>query len=238
MDPKAREPAHAADRTGPGPRWQRIGIDRVRRESDGCLVVEAAVEMPEWRASRFRPTAVFFEGERFAVRSHRTERRTLHVYELAPWADDGVERPGLEIEYDEAYVQERQRLRTAGRVADVLAVLAVPLTPLLGLLPARAQAALHGAVGVHPGTATRASITLECVCAALCAALGVIHIATGGLLTPELRHTAWLLPLLVVDAFMRYGAILKDELSAPGFLEWLVPGGRRGSHIQEPAPRD
>jgi len=237
MDPKAREPDHASDRSGPGPPWRRVGIDRVRREPDGCLVVEAAVEMPEWRASRFRPTAVLFEGERFAVRSHRSGGRGLHVYELAPWTDDGVERPGLEVEYDEAFVQQRQRRRSAGRVADVLAMLAVPLTPLLGLLPARAKAALHGVIGVHPATATRASITLECVCAALCAALGVIHIATAGLLTPELRHTSWLLPLLVVDAFVRYGVVLKDELSAPGFLEWLVPGGR-GSHLQEPAPRD
>jgi hypothetical protein len=238
MDPKAHEPTHVAVRAGSGAQWRRIGVDRLRREPDGCLVVEAAVEMPEWRASRFRPTAILFEGERFAVRSHRAERRGLHVYELSPWADDGVERPGLEVEYDEAYVQQRQRLRTAGRVADVLAMAAVPLTPLLGLLPARTKAALHGVIGVHPVAATRASITLECVCASLCAALAVIHIATGGLLTPELRHTSWLLPLLVADAFMRYGAVLKDELCAPGFLEWLVPGGRRGSRIQEPAPRD
>ena len=228
----AETPSLAGDGPcGAEPPWQRVGPDRVLKTPAG-LSVEAVVEMPEWRASRFRPTAVFFEGERFAVRSHRPTRGGRHLYELSRWSDDGVEQPGAVIEYGEAYVHLRQRLRSVGRIADVLAVAAVPCRPLLGLLPARAKAALHGTLGVHPVEATRASIILECVAASLCAALATIHFGTGGALTPELVHTLWLGPLLGLDAFVRYGAVLGEELHPPGFLEWLVPARFRRTRAE------
>jgi hypothetical protein len=179
--------------------------------------------MPEWRASRYRPTAVFFEDERFAVRAHHAEEHRLHVYELTPWPDDGIDPPGKVIEYDEDYVRLRERQRSVGQISEVLAMLAVPLKPVLGLLPARVKAALQTTIGVHPVEATRASITLEGVVAFLCAALAIIHIATAGVSTPELVHTVWLLPLILADAFMRFDAVLKEETHPPGFLEWLLP---------------
>ena len=207
---------------------RQVGVDRVLREPGG-LRIEAAAEMPEWRASRFRPTAVYFEGERYAVRSHVPVRRGLHVYELEPWSDDGVEQPGAVIEYDAAYVELRQRLRSVMRIADVLAVVVVPLKPLVGLLPARAKAALHGSLGVHPVEATRASIALETLLAILGAAFGVIHIATLGSATPELVHVFWAVPLLSLDAFVRFHAVLQEDPCPPGFIEWLLPARFRSS---------
>lgn len=219
MEPESRAPV-CDDPARSSLPWRRIGDDRVLRESDR-LVVEAAVEMPEWRARRFRQTAIFFEGERFAVRSHRLVRRGLHVYELIPWPDDGVEQPGAVIEYDAEYVRLRAKQRAMGHATDVLAMLAVPLKPLLGFLPSRAKAVLQGTIGVHAVEATRASITLETICAILCGVMALIHVSTGGVATPALVHTLWLLPLLTLDSFMRFHAVLKEE--APGFLEWLIP---------------
>lgn len=225
MDPGFRAEADVGSATQES--WRRIDVDRVRRIPDG-LLVESVVAMPDWRSSRFRPTAVFFEGVRYAVRSHQSGRAGSHLYTLAAWPDDGVDAPGPVIEYDEAYVRRRQRLRSQRRAADVLAAVAVPLTPLLGLLPSRVKSALHGTLGVHPMEATRASITLEGIAATLCGALAVIHIVTLGRLTPELGHTLWLLPLLSVDAFVRYDAVLREAVRPPGFLEWLVPARLRG----------
>jgi hypothetical protein len=79
---------------------------------------------------------------------------------------------------------------------------------------------------VHAVEATRASITLECIFAFLCAVMALIHISTGGV-TPRLGHTFWLLPVLLVDCFMRFHAVLKEEAYPPGFLEWLIPTRRR-----------
>ena len=147
MDPESRAPA-CDDATGSDRPWRRIGVDRALREPDR-LLVEAAVEMPDWRPRRFRQAAVFFEGERFAIRSHRAVRRGLHVYELSPWPDDGVEQPGAVIEYDEEYVRLRTKQRAVGHATDVLAMVAVPLKPLLGFLPSRTKAILQGTIGVH-----------------------------------------------------------------------------------------
>ena len=85
---------------------------------------------------------------------------------------------------------------------------------------------------MHPVEATRASITLEGVCVSVGSALAVVHIATAGVLTPELGHTLWLVPLLGVDGFVRHGALLREDLQPPGFLEWLVPGRRRRSRAE------
>lgn len=193
------------------------------------------MEMPDWRASRFRPTAVLFEGERFKVQSYCRERRGLHLYELTPWPDDGIEPPGAVIEYDEQFVRLRGQIRSVNRVADALAVLATPLTPLLGFLPSGVQAALHGKIGLHPLAATNASITLEKIAAVLCGALAMIHLFTGGSLTAELRHTLWLTPLLVVDGVMRLDVVMKEETPPPGFLEWLIPARFRRSLSEERA---
>ena len=239
MAQESHEPSRDGS-TEDGPRWQRIGVDRILREPDG-LTVETASAMPEWRASHFRPTAVIFLGERFVVRSHTVEpaeRSGRHVYELTPWPDDGVEPPGAVIEYDEEYVRARQRRRSVVRVADVFEVLAVLLTPLIGFLPSRAKAALHGSVGVHPITATRASILLEIVFMFLCCAFAMIYIMTMGMATSELVHSLWLVPLLGLDTFMRYAAVLRDEMYPPGFLEWLIPARVRQPHGEGDSQRD
>jgi hypothetical protein len=230
MDPESKHTSGVASQDSfvqNASRNRRVGADRLHRQTDGRVVIESRVEMPDWRASRFRPTAVFIEGERFAVCAHHPLKRGNHRYELAPWPEDQGVRPGLLIEYGEDYVRRRDKLRSAVRTTGVLAALAIPFTPLLGFLPARIKTALHGVIGVHPVSATRASLALECLAAIVIGAMGVIHVMTLGQMTPEFGDTMWLFPLLLIDAFMRYNSVLSENIHALGFLEWLVPASLR-----------
>jgi len=197
------------------------------------MIVEAAVAMPEWRASRFRPTVVLFEGERFAVRAHHHESRGPHRYELELWPDEGVEPPGAVVEYDADFVRRRGQRQSVERASGVLSLATVPITPLLGFLPSAWKTRLERRFGLHAVAATNASITLEKIAATLCGVLSVIHLSTGGLSTGELVHALWLTPLLVLDGVMRLDAMMKAETPPPGFLEWLIPTRFRRSLAKE-----
>lgn len=199
----------------------RVGPDRVDRRGDS-LFVRAACEMPDWRISEFRRTAVHFRGSRYAVTEHRLEQDGQHVYVLELWLEDRGSRPGHELEYDEAYVEARDRIRRARSRSDVLAFVAAPFTPVIGLLPSGVKASWHGAIGIHPRTATGASIFLEYLIALVCMALALIHLVSGASeMTAELRFVFWLAPLVLLDAAMRANSASDDSPRCYGFYEWL-----------------
>ena len=207
------------------PRRQRVGPDFVERRDHDGLVVRTAREMPEWRVSKYRPTVVHFMGSCYAVTQYLADPNGQHVYLLAPWSKDSGSLPGHEVEYDDAYVEARDRLRRAKAQSGVLAVLAVPLTPLIGFLPSGVKAKLHGRIGVHPTTATSASIMLECLIGAASLPLVLIHLTTGGTgLTTFVEDLFWLPALVLLDAVMRRNSVTSESTRPYGFYEWMFRG--------------
>lgn len=187
--------------------------------------------MPAWQVRRYRRTAVYWEGLRWVVVAHEAERGGRHRYELRRWPEEDREEPGAVVRYDEACVEERERLRRLRRRSGLTAFVAKPLLPLIGFLPARTKLALSPWTGVHPVRAARASLFVEFLLLVLSGASQVIHVGTAGALTPEFR---WLVPAMLVlgiDAAVRYGPASENGMHQPGFLEWIF---RR---TPKPAPR-
>jgi len=181
--------------------------------------------MPDWRVSAFRRTAVQYLGIRYAVAAHREEKAGQHVYTLEPWPDELGDRPGREIDYDDAYVDARERIHRAVRTSAGLALVALPFVPVIGLLPSALKTKLHGVIAVHPNTAVRASIFLEYMIGIVAGVLGAIHMMTGRTdLTAELANAFWLAPVFLIDAMLRSNCAQDEAARQYGFYEWLIFG--------------
>jgi len=210
----------------------RVGRDRIRHHGDRVFV-DAACEMPDWAVSRYRPVAVVVAGTRHAVRAAEPGPRGRWRYELSPWRADDGERPSREIVYDADYVEIRDHRRHSEQVGTAASWLALPVVPLLGLLPSGAKARLEGRIAFEPRSATRISVAFAGL---LCAALGAlltIHWMTRAVLPPGLEWLSTAFPLLVLDTLVRHGGVRDDTLPAWGLFEWTWPPSWRRRSVAE-----
>ena len=201
----------------------KISRDRVVVEKDR-LVVDAAVEMPDWEVRTYRRKRYIFRGQAFFLTRRIPQRGGRVVYVLEPWSSDDNEPWAGTIVYDEEYVRARdrgRRLYVAGRLATPFLVW---FYPLLGLLPGRLKHYLSERVGLHPETSSTASMLFEFLVGAGAVALHPIFTRIPEL-SPHLGKITLAGLVLVVDSIGRYQKRLAEDPYPYGFYEW--PFGRK-----------
>ena len=125
-----------------------------------------------------------------------------------------------------AYAAARDADARDGKRRDRVSAALFFVSPLLGLLPARAKLALNDRYSFDPATVTRQSIFLERIGLYCLSALIVLGNVAR---LPE----AWLVAFMVLgaailaDMIMRMSPADGGEQEQPGFWEWAVPGWKR-----------
>src|SRR6185503_10061668 len=92
-----------------------VGTDKVLVKEDGTVVVHASSPMADWRATRYRKTAVVFEDRTYLVASRTALPGGWFRYVLEPWPEDLHDSPARTVVYGEAYVLEREEKRRGQR---------------------------------------------------------------------------------------------------------------------------
>jgi len=77
---------------------RNVGSDLVSRDGEAVLV-ESPSAMADWRVTRYRRTAILFEGRAYFVGAAGEVPQGPHVYRLEPWPDDLHDRPFETIVY-------------------------------------------------------------------------------------------------------------------------------------------
>ncbi len=207
----------------------QVGSDKLILMEDRVFV-ETSTEMPDWKATRYRRTAVVIQGVPYEVDKVSKLSGARYRYRLLPWSGGELDIPRKTIHYDIHYVTRRDKLQReltfrtgAGSRLRFLGV-------LLGFLPSRWKARLQEQYGLNPESMTRLSIYMEGFLALSAAVLSIIE-AFGGALGSAMGGGAssgngFFMLLLIsilfaVDAGMRYGSVF-DERGCPGFLEWVT----------------
>ena len=127
-----------------------VAGDWIKPDGDDLIVI-ASERLPDWTATQFRKTAVIFEGTRYYVAEvfepdrgrPRPEAGQGHRYRLSPWPDDLHDLPSNTVDYDESYVAARSARRQVSTRGLGVYLLALPLRPLLGLLPSGMKCSLE-----------------------------------------------------------------------------------------------
>jgi hypothetical protein len=208
----------------PEGRPETVGRDAVRFRGS-ALVVDSAADMPDWEFRDYRRTAVLFRDETYFVAEKRLLPGGSYRYVLETWGD-AADLPGRTITYDDGYAAARDAAARDGARRDRASAALFFVSPLLGLLPARAKLALNDRYAFDPPTVTRQSLFVERIVFYCLPAL----IAMGGVARVP---RAWLAGLMVLsaavlmDMIMRTGPAEGGEQEQPGFWEWALPGWKR-----------
>lgn len=204
---------------------EAIGGDQVRFRGS-AVIVESAVEMPDWDFRAYRRTAVFFRDQRYFVSEKRLLPDGSYRYVLAPWGDDLTDLPGRTIVYDEGYVVRRDAERRDSVRRDRVSAVLFWFGPLMGFLPSRLKLALNDRYAFHPVTLTLQSLFLERLALYVVGALLAIGAFTG-ILGGALPFAVGLGVALLLDIILRTGPAESSDMEQPGFWEWILPSWRR-----------
>ena len=205
-------------------RAEAVGRDVVRVR-ENAVVVDSAADMPEWEFRDYRRTAVVFRERKYFVAEKRLLPGGSYRYVLEPWVE-GADVAGRTITYDEAYAATRDTDRRTATTRDRVSKALFFVSPLLGLLPARAKLALDERYGFDPQAVTRQSLFVQRIffyCLLAFIVLGRFARALDG-------WDGWLMALtavVFVDLIMRLGPAENGEAEQPGFWEWALPGWKR-----------
>jgi hypothetical protein len=211
--------------------WQRIGSDRVRQLGEGGLLVDAAAEMPDWQARDFRRLAVLFEGERFFVASNEQQGARFR-YRLEPWVEDLRDIAAGVIDYDEAFVAERDEHRAHLASARSSRRLLLPFYPLIGFLPGSVKIWLADRYGVSEDLSSRLSMWLEALLVLLSATFWSVRTGAGAFggafgasgSVGEFGFRGAEIPIILLatpDLAIRWSRIFGESDYPWGFWEWL-----------------
>jgi len=141
-------------------RGEAVGSDALLFK-DGRLIVHSSCEMPEWKATRYRKTAVVFNERTYAVVSRLRLPAGGCRYVLEPWSPDDHDAPGNTVHYGEAYVLERDALRREQLRLEKKAVGLFFVTWLLGFLYSETKLRLNERYAIHPVAVTEHSLFIE-----------------------------------------------------------------------------
>jgi hypothetical protein len=206
------------------PERRAVGRDVVRFRGN-AVVVDSPADMPDWDFRDYRRTAILFSGQTYFVSEKRLLPEGSYRYVLEPWIT-GVDVPGATLAYDEAYVAARDAAARDGARRDRLSAALFFVSPLLGLLPARAKLALNDRYAFDPPTVTRQSLFLERI-ASYCLPAIILLGAFAGLPRSWLAALMALTGAVIVDMIMRTSPAEGGEQEQPGFWEWALPGWKR-----------
>jgi hypothetical protein len=190
--------------------------------ADDRVVIKTSSAMEDWRATRYRRTAIVFRGRTYYVESVHS-RGGRWEYHLALWSEGLHDAPSRVIYYDESYVLEREARRASESRHEVRAAFLYPIAPLLGFLPSAAKLALNDRYGWHPLTVTNWSLLVEYV-----GLLWVSFLLIFRQGWPDfIAGVLWVLAgTLLVDLVARHSTALGGGMRQYGFLEWLFKRAR------------
>lgn len=208
----------------PERRAETVGRDAVRFRGS-ALVVDSAADMPDWEFRDYRRTAVLFRDQKYFVAEKRLLPGGSYRYVLEPWGD-AADLPGRTIAYDDGYAAARDAAARDGARRDRASAALFFVSPLLGLLPARAKLALNDRYGFDPPTVTGQSLFLERI-VFYCLAAFIMMGGIAGLPGAWLAGLMVLAVAVLVDMIMRTGPAEGGEQEQPGFWEWALPGWKR-----------
>jgi hypothetical protein len=137
--------------------------------------------MPEWKATRYRKTAVVYGEQTYAVVSCMRLPAGGCRYVLEPWSPDDHDAPGNTVHYGETYVLERDALRREQSRLEKKALGLFLVTWLLGFLYSETKLRLNERYAIHPVRITLASLFIEYLAFIGLMVLLVILGAAGGL---------------------------------------------------------
>jgi hypothetical protein len=203
----------------------RIGADTVRFDG-AILIVDSAVDMPDWDFRTYRRCLVTFGELRYSVAEKQALSEGGYRYVLEPWRAEWTDLPGPSIVYGEDYVARRDAGLRNERRQDRAAAVLFWIAPLLGFLPSRFKSTLNDRYAFHPVTLTLQSLFLERILLYGVGALIVIGGVTGIL-------GIWLVAAMLggaavgLDLILRTGPAELGSMEQPGFWEWALPGWRR-----------
>jgi len=207
-----------------------VGSDKVLVKDDGSVVIHASCEMPDWKATRYRKTAVVFEERTYFVASRTPLAAGVWRYVLSPWPEDLNEEPGNVVHYDEAYVVEREARRQAQQRHERRASGLFFVNALLGFLYSGVKLRLNERYAIDPIAATRRSVFFEFLVLINLGALLVIGSfatvlsgAYAGRLVEvfPLRDLALAALLVAIDAVIRKDRLERGGMRQYGFCEWI-----------------
>ncbi len=206
---------------------QRLGSDRVIEAGEG-LVVSSTVDMPNWDVRDFRRTAIHFQGQKYFL-THKEKAAGRFRYRLVPWTEDFEDIAGHVVEYDEAFVKDRDEVLRAQASARRLSVFFPFFYPVIGLLPGWIKRWLADSYGVSEEVTTQQSLFLEYAVIILAIAFVSITTMAGGMVgaqsppwIAQLLKGSWLVFFVVTpDAVVRHHKVLGESSYPWGFWEWL-----------------
>jgi hypothetical protein len=186
--------------------------------------------MPDWKATRYRKTAVVFEERTYFVASRTPLSGGVWRYVLSPWPEDLNDEPGNVVHYDEAYVGEREAGRQAQQRHEKRALGLFFVNSLLGFLFSGVKLRLNERYAIDPIAATRRSVFFEFLVLINLGALlvigsfaSVLSGAYAGRLVEvfPLRILLFAAALVAIDAVIRKDRLERGGMRQYGFCEWL-----------------
>jgi hypothetical protein len=198
----------------------KIGSDTVTLRGT-TVVIDAACEMPEWKATTYRRSAIVIGQRTYFVSLKEPLPEGAWRYVLEPWPEDHKDMPGNVVHYDPAYVKERDLRRREQAQREKEAVGLWMVRPFLGFLFSGSKLRLNERYGFHPLTVTEQSLFVQKFVLIALLGLMTIHMFTGVLGGLGFVLLGALL-FLVLDLVVRMGQAGTASMEQYGFGEWIV----------------
>ena len=203
----------------------RVGTDLVI-VTEEALVIHAHREMPDWTLREFCVVPIYFRGHKFYLKKKSPGQAPYAMkYELGTWHDALGGESTLSINYDEDYVEERDRKGSMARGMEHLHSILTPLYPLLGFTWTGFKERVLSPIGFDARSITEASMLLAFSYWMLEGVFAFYF--RGGFLafvcsSAPLLWLDWaLVVVLPLDCAIRFGRLIRGDSIPCGFLEWL-----------------
>jgi hypothetical protein len=203
---------------------EAVGPDTVHFRG-ALVVVDSHADMADWDFRDYRRTAIVFRDRTYFVAEKRLMPGGAYRYVLEPW-HGGADVPGRTVLYDDAYAAARDAAGREGARRDRVGAALWFVSPLLGLLPARAKLALNDRYAFDPPTVTRQSLFVERI-SVYCLGAFTLFGGFARLPFPLLLGLIAVIFAILADMIMRMGPAEGGEQEQPGFWEWALPGWKR-----------
>jgi hypothetical protein len=207
----------------------KVGPDKVQVGPDSVIIFSTRI-MSEWTIREFCRVPIYFQSRKFfLLRKAPAPAPFAMRYELACWTADLPNETTRFINYDEAYVVEREREFKSNFRNGHLHSALFCLYPLLGFFWSGFKERVLGPIGFEARSITGASIMLA-FSFFLLEGVFVFYFGSGfaaAVIGNSLFGTplVWLdrlfLCILPVDCLFRFGRRLRGDDNPAGILEWV-----------------
>jgi len=211
--------------------------DQVVYGDDGSVVIHAQAPIDGIVMSVHRPCLLVVDGARLRLTSvdeRGAGRDRRFVYRCAPWNPGPFEREGVVVDYNPDRVADARAERASLVVRMTLAVLLLPLFPLVGLLPEGVKKKMNEA-GIYPSSSQTLSLLVEWMLL-LCVTAAEMVCIVAGAVWPAI-FCGFIALMLLIDIPHRL-VMASSEQRDVGFMSWprqlwlMVRGGLHNDELE------